>query len=114
MVVVPSSSMIPPSPFTGSLSVNFGSDFVFGGALGSPGGSFSLEKPSTVDEIGTSSHYLSFEAYALGSTITTDSLQSEYITTQEWRSFSHRSATITLLVGQWSAFMAGDLHYIVA
>lgn len=82
-VVVLSFSMTLPSPFTGALSVDLGSDFVFGGAPGSPGGSFQSEKPSTVDEIRTSSHSLSFKAYALSWAITRDSLLSENITTQE-------------------------------
>ncbi|KAL7598536.1 hypothetical protein Lser_V15G27182 [Lactuca serriola] len=102
--------MTPPSPFTGSLSIDLGYGFVFGGALGSPGGSFQPEKPSTVDEMGTSSHSFSFEAYAPAWTITRDSLLSEDITAQEWRSCAHPSTTMNSLAGQLSARMASDLY----
>lgn len=66
VVVVSSSSMTPPSPFIGSLLVDPGSNFMFGGALGSPGDSSQSEKPSMVDEMKTASHLLSFEVYAPG------------------------------------------------
>ena len=66
IVVVPNSPEASPSPFVGSLLVNLGSDSMSGGAPSLPGGSFQREKPSLVDEIGTSSHSLYFEAYAPG------------------------------------------------
>lgn len=77
--MVPSSSMKPPLSFIGSLSVDLDSIFVLQGALGSIGGSFQPGKPSLVSEVGTSSHPLSFEAYALGWVMGTNSLLSEEI-----------------------------------
>lgn len=82
-VLVPSSSVTPPSPFTGSFPVDIGFVFVFGGASGTPGGSSQPEKPTTVCEGGSTSHSLSFEAYDMGRAITRNSLLSEDITARE-------------------------------
>ena len=77
--MVPSSSMTPPSSFTGSLSIDPDVVFVLEGALGSPGGPFQPGKPSPVGETGTSSHPLSSETYAPDWAISRDSLLSEDI-----------------------------------
>lgn len=66
IVVVPSSLKASPSPFTGSLSVDPGSNSVLGGALGVSGDSSSSDKPTMVDEMRITSQPLSFEAYAPG------------------------------------------------
>ncbi|CAI9275791.1 unnamed protein product [Lactuca saligna] len=79
-VAVPSSSVTPPSSFTGSFPDDFGSSSMFGGISGSLKGSYQPERPARVGEVGTTSHSLSFEAYAPGWAITKDSLLSEDIT----------------------------------
>ena len=72
--MVSSSPEVSPSPFFGSPLVNLGFGSMYRGAPSSLGGSFQREKPSLVDETGTSSHSMSFEAYALGWAITINSL----------------------------------------
>ena len=81
--MVPSSPEASPSPSVGSPLVNPGSGSISGGAPSSHRGSFQCEKPSLVDETGTSFHSLSFEAYVPSWAVTRDSLLSEDATTQE-------------------------------
>lgn len=50
-VVVPDSSMTPPSSFAGSLSVDPNSVLILEGARGSSGGSFQPGKPSPVGRL---------------------------------------------------------------
>ncbi|CAI9279730.1 unnamed protein product [Lactuca saligna] len=65
VVVVPSSpEASSPIIFSISPLVNLGSGSMSGGVPSLLGGSFQCEKPSLVDERGTFSHFLSFEAYA--------------------------------------------------
>ncbi|CAI9285184.1 unnamed protein product [Lactuca saligna] len=99
IVVVPSSSKASPSLFVGSPLVNLSSSSMFGGVPSSPGGSFQREKPSLIDEIGTPSHSLSFEAYASGWAITIDSLLSKDTTAQEWSRCTHPPVTMSSIAG---------------
>ncbi|CAI9270839.1 unnamed protein product [Lactuca saligna] len=109
VVVVPSFLESSSSPSAGSPLVNHGYGSMFGVASSSPRGSFQREKPSLIDETGTSSHSLSFEAYAPGWAVTRDSLLSEDPTAQDWSRCDHPSAMMSVLVGQSSARMVGDL-----
>ncbi|CAI9276801.1 unnamed protein product [Lactuca saligna] len=81
IVVVPSSSVTPPSPFTDSLSVDLGSSSMFRSALGSPVVFSQPEKSSGFDKLRTTSPSLPFEAYPPCWAITRDSLLSEVVTT---------------------------------
>ncbi|CAI9287425.1 unnamed protein product [Lactuca saligna] len=112
--VVPSSSMTPPSSFTGSLSVDPDSIFVHEGALDSPGGPFQPGNPSLVSETGTSFHPISSKSYAPDWAIGRNSLLSEDIATQEWSCCTHPSSTMNLLASHSSSRMDGDLRYVAA
>ncbi|CAI9294038.1 unnamed protein product [Lactuca saligna] len=57
-MVVPSSSLTPPSPFTGSFPVDLRFGSVFGGVSSSPKGSSQQERPTMVGEVGTTSYSL--------------------------------------------------------
>ncbi|CAI9279784.1 unnamed protein product [Lactuca saligna] len=109
--VVTSSSMTQPFPFTSLLSFDLSFGSVFRSALGSPRGSSQPEKHTAVNKIRTTSHTLSFEAYASGWAITRDSLLLEDITASEWSSCAHPPATMKLLVGESSTRMASNLLY---
>lgn len=108
------SSITPPPPFTGALSSDLGSRSMFGGMLGSPGGSSQPKKPPVVGETGNSCHPLSSEAYILDWVIGRDSLLSENIADQEWSRYVHPPTTIDSLAEQSDSRMADDLRYAAA
>ncbi|CAI9285520.1 unnamed protein product [Lactuca saligna] len=113
-MVVPGSSITPPSPLTCALSTGLGSNSMFGSMLGFCGSSSRPKRSPVVGKRGTAPHSSLFKPYIPSWAITRESLQSEDTTTKEWRESAHPPSTMEFLMGQLGARVADNLRYAAA